>query len=466
MIFEQLHTPGIAQLSYLIGDDSTGEAAVIDPRPDVECYLELARKHRVGITRIFETHIHADFMSGARELQSRLKTAKVFCSAEGGAEYGFEHEPLRDGKRFEFGSVILEAKHTPGHTPEHMSYLAYERKRKDSPWGVFSGDSLFVDSVGRPDLLGDDETEELAGKLHETIMGFYATLGDGVEIYPGHGAGSACGPEIGDRKSSTVGYEKQHNKFLKRQPKKDFIRGVLESAPPVPHYYPLMKKVNARGPETFGHLPGVPALPVDHFKAAAKTAENVLLDTRNMLAFGGGHIEGALNIGDREELSPWAGWMLKFADPLLLVLEKDDHLEHVVRFLWRVGYTHFAGYLAGGMKAWNNSGAPVQELPQFSVHELKERMKEFQIIDVRAPSEWEKGHIPGAMHMFVPEVRERSVELDRKRPVATYCDSGYRASIAASVLQQEGFEKAHNIPGSWQAWKKAGYPVTHGNGKA
>jgi hydroxyacylglutathione hydrolase len=184
-----------------------------------------------------------------------------------------------------------------------------------------------------------------------------------------------------------------------------------------------------------------------------------------MLAFGGGHIEGALNIGDRPELSPWAGWMLKFDDPLLLILEKDDQLENVVRLLWRAGYTRFAGYLVGGMKAWNNSGAPVQELPQISVHELKNRLEEFQVLDVRSPAEWAEGHIPRARHMFVPEVRERAGELKRDKPVATYCDSGYRASIAASVLQQSGFQHVHNVPGSWQAWQKAGYPVANGDGK-
>jgi hydroxyacylglutathione hydrolase len=245
MIFEQVHTPGIAQLSYLIGDDSTGTAAVIDPRADVDCYLELAREHRVGITHIFETHIHADFMSGARELQARLCSAKIYASAEGGAKYDFAHEPLKDGQRFEFGSVVLEAKFTPGHTPEHMSYLAHEKKRLGSPWGVFSGDGLFVDSVGRPDLLGDDATQKLAERLYDTTFNFFAKLDDGVELYPGHGAGSACGPEIGDRKASSMGYEKQHNKFLKPQSKEDFIKDVLESAPPVPHYYPRTGNIRA-----------------------------------------------------------------------------------------------------------------------------------------------------------------------------------------------------------------------------
>jgi hydroxyacylglutathione hydrolase len=462
LIFEQIHTPGIALLSYLIGDDSTGMAAVIDPRPDVDVYLELAREHRVGITHIFETHIHADFMSGALELQGRICAAKIFASSEGGARYGFACQPLKDGDRFELGDVVLEARHTPGHTPEHMSFLVYEAATPDSPWGVFSGDSLFVDSVGRPDLLGSGETEQLAGQLYQTVTGFYRGLDDGVLLFPGHGSGSSCGPDIGDRKSSSLGYEKQHNPYLRDQSREEFVKAVLESAPPEPHYYKPMKKVNAAGPETFGHLPCVPPLPVRRFKEAIKEKGHVLVDTRNMLAFGGGHIQGALNIGDRPELSPWAGWMLKFEDPILLVLEKDQDLEGVVRLLWRTGYTHFAGYLVGGMKAWDNAGLPIQELPQLSVHELKNALDDFQVLDVRTPSEWESGHIPTARHMFVPEVRERAGTLDRNRPIATYCDSGYRASIAASVLQQEGFAKAHNVPGSWQAWTKAGFPVANG----
>lgn len=465
IIFEQVHTPGIAQLSYLIGDDSTGMAAVVDPRPDVDCYLELARKHAVGITHILETHIHADFMSGARELQARVPSARIYSSEEGGAKYGFDHERVHDGQSFELGGVVLEAKFTPGHTPEHISYLAHEKKRLGSPFGVFSGDALFVDSVGRPDLLGDKATQKLAEALYETTFQFYGKLDDGVELYPGHGAGSSCGPEIGDRKSSAMGYEKRHNKFLKPRSREDFIKEVLQSAPPVPHYYPEMKKVNARGPETIGGLPEVPALPVTQFKEALDDKNNVLLDTRNFLGFGGGHIPGALNIGNRAELSPWAGWMLRFEASLLLVLDKDEHLEEIVRLLWRVGHTRFAGYLVGGMKAWNNSSGPVQELDQLNVHELKEHLDDFQVLDVRSPAEWAGGHIPTARHMFVPEVRERLSELNSRRPIATYCDSGYRASIAASILQQEGFEKVHNVPGSWQAWTKAGYPISNGNGK-
>ena len=460
LVFEQIHTPGIAQLSYLLGDDSTGTAAVIDPRPDCECYLELARKNAVSITHIIETHIHADFISGARELACRLGgAAEIFVSEEGGAKYGYKRECLKDGDEFEFGDLLLTGRFTPGHTPEHMSFVAAEKGRAKTPWGIFSGDSLFVDSAGRPDLLGEDETEELAKQLFDTMRSFYAKLDDSVTLYPGHGAGSSCGPDIGDRKSSTLGYEKRFNKFLQIKDRRKFIEHALETAPPEPSYYRPMKKVNAKGPATFGSLPPVPALPAQEFRKALANKRNVLLDTRSMLSFGGGHIKGALNIGDRPELSPWAGWMLKFDDPLLLVLEKDSDLESVVRLLWRTGFTKFAGYLVGSMKGWDNAGFDLEEMEQMTVHDLRKDGKGIQLLDVRSPAEWSKGHIPGAQHHFVPDLQKDLPRLDPKKPTVTYCDSGYRASIAASLLQKEGFEKVFNIPGSWQAWTKAGFPI-------
>jgi hydroxyacylglutathione hydrolase len=462
LVFEQIHTPGIAQLSYLIGDDSTGLAAVIDPRPDADVYLDLARKYGLGITHILETHIHADFMSGARELQERLCTGEIYVSEEGGAKYEFEHEAVKDGDRFELGSVVLETRHTPGHTPEHVSFLAYESKRPKTPWAVFSGDSLFVDSVGRPDLLGSDQTEELAKQLFATITGFYRGLPDDVLLYPGHGAGSSCGPDIGDRKSSSMGFEKHHNKYLNISSEEEFIKTVLESAPPVPRYYSPMKRVNASGPDVFGGFPCVPPLTAKEFNEAVKDSRNRLIDTRSMLAFGGGHIRGGFNIGERPELSVWAGWWLKFDDPILLVLEKDTHLEDVVRLFWRTGYTNFAGYLVGSMKAWDNAGLPLETLQQRTVHELKRELDKVQVVDVRSPAEWEKGHIPHARHVFLPFLKDHISEFRKGQPIVTYCDSGYRASLAASILKQEGFSDVRNVPGSWQAWTKAGFPVADG----
>ena len=458
LILETVQTEGIAALSYLIGDDKTGSAAVIDPRADVEIYVELAKKRKVAITHVFETHIHADLLSGSRELSARVKTAKVFVSVEGGARYDFGHEALRDGASFTFGELILTARHTPGHTPEHMSYVAAEEARAETPWGIFTGDSLFVNSAGRPDLMGDDQAEKLAEQLYDTLYSYYLKLGDSVIIYPAHGHGSPCGADIGDRLTSSIGYERRFNPFLQHPDKAEFKEYALSSAPPEPKYYKRMKRVNAAGPEVLGNVPLVPGLPPKLFKEAIDTDNALVIDTRSMLAFGGSHIEGAMNIAALPELSIWAGWMLDPERSLLLVLEHDEDVANVVALFLRTGFTKFAGYLVGGMKAWDNAGLPLAEVDQISVHEVKEQADDLQIVDVRSPDEWKKGHIPGAMHIFLPEIPKRFGELKKDKPVAVYCDSGYRASLAASLLKPLGFD-VHNVPGSWQAWLSAKYAV-------
>lgn len=269
LVFETISTEGIAVLSYLVGDDSEGTAAVIDPCADVDRYLELAREKKVAITHIFETHIHADLVSGSRELQERLGgDAKIMLSVEGGPSYDFPHTGVQDGNRFEFGSVLIVAKHTPGHTPEHMSYVLHEKKRPEVPWGVLTGDSLFVNSAGRPDLLGDDQSQKLAEQQFHTLRDFFLKLDDCVMIYPAHGHGSPCGAEIGDRLSSSIGYERRFNPFLQIPDVKEFTRYALEGAPPVPTYYPRMKKVNAAGPEVLGGLPEIKPLPAPNAEGA------------------------------------------------------------------------------------------------------------------------------------------------------------------------------------------------------
>ncbi len=458
LVFERVLTDGIAHVSYLIGDDKDGIAAVIDPRPDVEIYLELARERNVSVTHIFETHIHADLVSGSRELADRTGTAKVFASVEGGAQYGFDREDVRDGQRFEFGSLILTARHTPGHTPEHMSYVAADDEHPETPWGVFTGDSLFVNSAGRPDLLGRD-ADILASQLYDTLYDFFAKLDDGVIIYPSHGSGSPCGADIGDRLDSTIGYEKRFNPYYQRKERQDFVDYALSTAPPEPTYYKRMKKVNAAGPEILGRLPIIPALPRKEFKAAVDKKESQLVDTRTMLAFGGGHIEGALNMAAAPILSIWAGWLLDPEKPILLVLERESDVEKVSQLFVRTGYTKFAGYLVGGMKAWNNASYPLQVLPQMTVHDVKASENGLQLLDVRGPDEWRHGHIPGARHVFLPRLHERFSELEQAQPVVVYCESGYRSSLAGSILQRGGFSDVRNLPGSWAAWRAAKFPV-------
>ncbi|CAN5467676.1 MBL fold metallo-hydrolase [soil metagenome] len=457
LIFERIQTEGIAALSYLVGDDSRGVAAVIDPRADVGVYLELARRNGVSITHVFETHIHADLVSGARELAAQTGTAKIYASVVGGADYGFEIEAVHDGDRFELGELVLTARHTPGHTPEHVSYEATEQGR-DAPYAVFTGDSLFVSSAGRPDLLGRD-ADKLASQLYDTLFDYFGKLDDAVIIYPSHGAGSPCGADIGDRLESTVGYEKRFNPYYQKSDRSEFVEHALSTAPPEPTYYKRMKRINAQGPEVLGHLPVVPALAQGAFEVALEAGESVLIDTRSALAFGGGHIEGALSIGATPMLTVWAGWLLDPEVPILLVLENDSAVESVAALFVRSGFTRFTGYLAGGMAAWEKAGRRLASTPQMTVHQVDTCTDDLQILDVRAPSEWEAGHVPCATHLFVPEIPGGTGGLDKANPVVTYCASGYRASIAASLLQSQGFHDVRTMPGSWAAWTANDLPV-------
>jgi len=461
LILETVLTDGISQLSYLIGDTDTGRAAVIDPRTDVEIYEKLARKHGVSITHIFETHIHADFVSGSRSLAARLGTADIWLSHEN-ADYKFHSKLVRDGQNFCFGAFTLKARHTPGHTPEHLSYEVCEAKHPDMPFAVFSGDSLFVGSAGRPDLLGGDETEILSEALYHTLYDYYLTLEDFVTIYPGHGAGSACGANIGDRLTSTIGYERRTNSFLRFPDLQAFQEYVIGDAPPIPWHYPELKKVNAAGPDIMDRLPTIPAMPPAEFRKATRQARVTTIDTRSMLAFGGGHVPGAINIGDRPEMSAWVGQMFDLEQRLLLIVDDEKDVERIQRLIVRTGHSDFAGYLAGGMKAWEVAGLPLERTEQITAEQLSEMQAsdgDLTVLDVRSPQEWESGHIPGAEHHFLADMRDRITGLDKTARYATYCASGYRASIAASLMQARGFQNVSNVPGSWSAWTALGYDV-------
>jgi hydroxyacylglutathione hydrolase len=455
VVFETVRTDGLAHLSYLIGDRSRGQAAVIDPRRDVDIYLELARKHGLTITHAVETHIHADFVSGSRELAARTGTARIYVSVEGDAHYGFPHEPLRDRSRLELGAVTLTAMHTPGHTPEHLAYLATEQGK---PWGFFSGDFLFADSVGRPDLLGAAQTPGLARALFRSLRTALAPLPDAVPLYPCHGAGSPCGANICDRQS-TIGHERRHNPALQFTDESTFIDWVLRTAPPMPRYYPRMKKINAQGPEILNGLPAVEWLEPAAFRRRLAAGKVQLIDNRQMLAFGAGHIDGAWNLGPRAELSLWAGWMLDEGVPIALVLPREGDLPEVLRQFVRVGFTNFAGCLKGGMEAWVTAGLPVQGLAQLPVQELNKQLPpgDFQLLDVRTPQEWDQGHLPDAHYLFLGDLPQKLKNLDRDKPVVVYCASGYRSSLAASLLQANGFAKVHNVPGGYTAWNAAGF---------
>lgn len=462
MLFETIVTLGLAHLSYIVGEVG-GDCAVIDPRRDVEAYLDLARERSARITHLIETHIHADFVSGSRELAARTG-ATIYAGAS--EDYRLEHRPVNGGDTLEVGGLCLRALHTPGHTPEHVSFVVSNADEADRPFAVFTGDTLFVGEVGRPDLIGGGTEGRLARQLYRSLFEKLLPLGDEVEIYPAHGEGSPCGGNIGDRRTSTIGYERLHNAKLQAGSEDEFVQSVLSGLPPAPRYYARMKEVNAHGPEVLGGLPTVQPLPPEEFQRDCQEGRTVVLDTREIEAFGGAHVGGALNIPLREEFPVWCGWMLD-CDPgqkILLVLEDESHLDEAVRQLLRVGFENICGYLQLGMRGWIEAGLPFATLPQLSVHELKARMERgetseggLQLLDVRREDEWDEGHLPTARHVFAAFLGERLDELDRDRPVAVYCGSGYRASIAASVLQRNGFRAVYNVPGSMKAWKAAGF---------
>jgi hydroxyacylglutathione hydrolase len=285
-------------------------------------------------------------------------------------------------------------------------------------------------------------------------------LPDALSLYPAHGAGSPCGANICDRQS-TLGHERRHNPALQFTDESAFIDWVLRTAPPMPRYYPRMKRINAQGPEVLGGLPAVEWLEPAAFRRRLAVGDVQLIDNRTMQAFGEGHIAGAWNLGPRPELSLWAGWMLDPAKPIALVLRSDGDLPEVLRQFLRVGFTSFAGCLTDGMNAWVAAGLPVQGLAQLPVQELNQLLppRDVQLLDVRTPYEWDQGHLPGARYLFLGDLPEKLRDLDRERPVVVYCASGYRSSLAASVLRAGGFTAAANVPGGYQAWTAAGLPT-------
>lgn len=455
---ETIKAEGLAHLSYLLGDDIAGVCAVIDPRRDVGIYLDLAQHHDARITHILETHIHADFVSGSRELHAETGAPIYVGESE---EYGFEHKPLHEGDTLTLGNLTLKTLHTPGHTPEHVCYLISGGKGSQEPWALLSGDTLFAGEVGRPDLLGHGSEQKLALALYHTLHDKLLKLGDEVEIYPAHGQGSPCGGSIGERNTSTIGYERLHNPKLKAVGAEAFAALVLSDLPPAPFYYPRMKKVNAKGPKLLHSLPHVQALDAAAFEREMQNPDTVVVDTREIEAFGGAHIRGALNIALRDEFPQWAGWMLKPEARILLVLADEDKLCEVQWHLLRVGYENIVGFLRHGMREWFEVGRPFERIGEMSVQELHAKLSEakdtFQLLDVRRDDEWKEGAIPGATHLFAPYLPGRLDVVEKGKPVVVYCGSGYRASVAASVLQQHGFTDVCNVPGSIEAWKAAGY---------
>lgn len=468
MLLHQRFIPGLAIASYLVGDERTGEAAVIDPTRDVEEYLTFARDNDLHIRHILETHVHADFVSGARELKARLQDQPtIHSSGLGGVAWTppYADHVVKDGDEVQVGSMRIKAVHTPGHTPEHVAWALYDDTRsKETPWVLFTGDFLFVGDVGRPDLLGAEAQRELAHHLYQSVFERLPAVPDITEIFPAHGAGSLCGKAISSRRSSTVGFERRYNPVLVPKPEKQWIGDLMADMPLAPPYFRRMKQVNQAGPAILG-----PELPGQRRWSVKEVHDRVcdrclILDVRSKEAFAAAHIPGAINIPFGHQLPSWAGWVLPYDRPIQLVVDNAAQVPEVVTHLIRVGFDEIQGYLQGGIDGWETSGYPLGMLATLSVQQLAERLKHgaerVTVLDVRTEKEWNAGHIDGALHIHGGKLQEHFAEVPQSKPVAVICGSGYRASIAASFLKREGYAEVSNVVGGMSAWKAAGLPMT------
>ena len=468
MFFYQRFVPGLAIASYVLGDEKSKEVAVIDPTRDVEEYITLAREHGLHIKHVLETHVHADFVSGAAELKSRVPGITVHCSGIGGAEWTppYADHVAKGGDEVRMGSVRLAAVPTPGHTPEHVAWALYDESRsKDTPWLLLSGDFLFVGDVGRPDLLGEEARQNLAGQLYHSVFETLPGFPDFTEVFPAHGAGSLCGKAIGSRRSSTLGFERRFNASLQAAPQKQWIEKLLAGMPLSPPYFRRMKKVNAAGPKIIGaDLPGQRRITAKEVHEQI-CAHCLVLDVRPKEAFAAAHIPGSINIPLGPSLPTWAGWVLPYDMPTLIVPDHPHDVPEVVTHLLRVGFDDVQAYLDDGVDAWENHGYPVAQLQTLTVHDLAEKLKHPEsarpfVLDVRTNGEWSGSHIDGAHHIHGGLLQERYSEVPKDRPIAVICGTGYRASIAASFLQREGYPCVANVLGGMSAWSGAGLPVT------
>jgi glyoxylase-like metal-dependent hydrolase (beta-lactamase superfamily II)/rhodanese-related sulfurtransferase len=457
MYFKQFYLGCLAHASYLIGSD--GEAAVVDPRRDVDSYIDEAREHGLEIKHVIETHLHADFVSGHRELAHRTG-AKIYFGAKAGAK--FEYVPVREGDQIEMGDVVLRFLETPGHTPESVSVLVIDRSVSDVPKAVLTGDTLFIGDVGRPDLLGARmSAQELAGMLYDSLHEKLLALPDSVEVYPAHGAGSLCGRNISSETSSTIGQQRQFNYALKPMPKEEFVRMMTTDLPEAPAYFSRDVAINRDGATELAELPDPAPLPPREVEALQKRGA-VVLDTRPAAQFGAGHVPGSLQIGLSGQFASWAGALVPAGSPIVLVAEEEEQVREARTRLARVGIENVAGYLEGGILSWHEAGLPLATTEQISVEELDARMREGasgRVLDVRRPGEWDAGHISGALHVPLNVLADGVAALPKDEPLSVICAGGFRSSIATSVLEQKGFTKITNVVGGMAAWRGANLEV-------
>jgi hydroxyacylglutathione hydrolase len=469
MFFHQRFIPGLAIASYMVGDEKAKEVAVIDPSRDVDEYVRIAKDEGLRITHVLETHVHADYVSGSAELKARLNgEPKVVVSGMGGKEWTppYADVVVKDGDEVKLGSIRLKAIHTPGHTPEHVTWALFDDTRSgDTPWLMFTGDFVFVGDVGRPDLLGPEQQKDLAHQLYDSLFHKLHSVCDYTEIFPGHGPGSLCGKAIGSRRSSTLGYERRFNGALQQRPEKQWTEALLKDMPLAPPYFRRMKEVNSKGPAILGpQLPGQKRMTAKEIHD--RLCDNcMIVDVRPKEAYAAAHVPGSINIPLGQNLPSWAGWVLPYDKNLVIVPSGPDEMPEIVTHLIRVGLDNIEGYMEDGMDAWQNHGFPISTLEALPVQELAARLdgpadnRPF-VLDVRTESEWNGGHIDGALHVHGGVLKDRYNEVPKDRPIAVACGTGYRGSIAASFLKSHGYEHVANVLGGMTAWKAAGLPTT------
>ena len=463
MFLRRFYDDGLAQASWMIGCQKTGDAIVIDANRDIRQYLEAAAAEKLRITQVTETHIHADFVSGTREL-ARATGATLLLSAEGGSDWQYAFAAtdgarlLRDGDVITVGNIRIAVLHTPGHTPEHLSFLVTDTAAASEPIGIVTGDFVFVGDVGRPDLLEKaakvaNTMEAGARQLFHSLERF-RTLPDFVQVWPGHGAGSACGKALGAIPTSTVGYEKRFNWGVATTDEATFVRMVLEGQPEPPLYFAEMKRINRDGPAILGNFPSPAEGDRDALERALASG-TVVIDTRPAAAFGAGHVPGTLNIPLNKSFSTWAGWLVSYDVDIHLIADDERTVATAVRELAMIGLDRVTGWYATAVvTAWRDAGRHLGTIATLEPAALAPRLAagDVTLVDVRNRSEWEAGHLPHALHIPLGHLAARLAEIPRDRPIVVQCQSGARSAIAASHLQRLGVVDVHDLLGGFQRW--------------
>jgi len=458
MYFEQFYLGCLAHASYLLA--SEGEAVVVDPQRDVELYLKAAAEHGVTIRHIFETHLHADFVSGHRELAARTG-AKIYMGTQAGA--AFEHVPVSDGFELKFGNASIRVLETPGHTPESICLVVTDEGKSSEPWGVLTGDTLFIGDVGRPDLSPRHTPAQLAGLLYDSLHDKLMALPDSVRVYPAHGAGSLCGKNMRAERSSTIGTERLTNYPLQIKGREEFIQQLTSNLPARPEYFAKDAEINRTGAAALSELPLLRVISPSELAKMLQDGE-MALDVRPCDEFAAGHVPGSVNIALSGQFASWAGTVLGLTAHPVLIADTDQQVEEARLRMARVGIEALDGYLAGGVAAWREAGLPVNTVEQITVNDLDQQLRsgKVQVLDVRRAPEWEGAHIDDAAWWPLDNFKVSPPEIDHEIPLAVHCKSGYRSMIACSLLQRAGFKHVVNIAGGFDAWQQAKLPSVSG----